>query len=219
MDNFSKTYGAYFPRSTTGAYHDCLWAGFAVRRFKSSEPQFKLHFRRLEHRGRMRVASAMPKYLFNERMVSGIKEAMKKVDALGNSIARKSLVNQFDVRRLPCDIIITPKLDVYHPAIAQRIREGRVDRDFYTSHLEATNPGSNAGLAKLVRQIYDDNKKWTTRGQRDMKYKLLCCDVNIYHRIMKVHLECWCVKRRMFRMRSGYFHVALIELYLRDQRI
>jgi hypothetical protein len=182
FDNFSKTYSAYMPSSAAGAYHGCLWAGFGVRKYHFGG---NLNFRRFTHRGITTFMPAMPPLMLDETMKKDIREVFAIIDAMGSHLLENSLVHKFDVRRLPPDIVLSPWLDRHHPAVAQRIREGQNFRDFHTSHLEDENPGSNEGLAKVARKMFIENK-FDKPPTVNHKYKMVTCDVNIYHRMIKV---------------------------------
>ena len=104
-------------------------------------------------------------------------------DQKGSQLLKDSLVKKYRVRRVPPNPHPSAWLSRRHPWVAAKLVDNRLKTDFLSHKLSEHNCGSNKGLARVWREIFEDE------GMHDgssTKYKAVTMDVNLFHRTLKV---------------------------------
>ena len=162
MDNFSKCYAVAMQSIASGAFAACNWTGFGFRVYPSLE---------------LKIAQAMPDTIFQEGVVSGVVQRIEKEFTAKWKQFDCSLVQQFRVRNVP----LKPSLKRVPDALRQVLMESRDGlKTFHPHEISPHNVGSNRGLLLILKQMSEE------RQLSDRRIRIVCCDCNIFNRIIKV---------------------------------
>ena len=166
----------------------CMWTGIAVRPYKGAvEVSMKVKRRNNE------VVPAMPKLADLWTDMDAITDVIILATAseIPNSTSQQipaemldtSLYVQWGADRVP----LKPNKNVV-PLKYKAAVESSPDtlENFHPKGLIEHNVGSNEGLARVIRHLYDEHKMWTVLGSPN--YVALNVDINIFYRTMKVLL-------------------------------
>ena len=102
------------------------------------------------------------------------------MDALHNTYD-SSLAVKYRVRNVPLKPDIDNVEEKFKAALAQS-RDGMAT--FFPKEIVPVNIGSNDGLVKVVRSLWDDHK----RSAHSNEYKFVVADTNIFWRSIKVQM-------------------------------
>ena len=173
LDNFSKCYAVAVQSVDNGAFRDCYWTGKAFRTFISSNRSGIVNSISIVNNA---PVPGMPNDLFTAGIRGGIFATMARVFGHSWKKYQQSLVTRYNVNNIPCK----PVVDVMDPVYPILKRKPDGLREFYPEEILPQNIGSNRGLLVILKQMSDD------RSAASTKYELLCCDCNIFMRIIKV---------------------------------
>jgi len=114
---------------------------------------------------------------------SAFNSSMSDIDSEGSRYLVTSLCTEFDIRTVPAKLLAS---DVSNdPVLKDHIqRHSRGLQNYYPVRMNEDNPGSNAGLAKIMQRQFEEMGAHV--GECD-EYKVIVADINIYHRILKVY--------------------------------
>ena len=176
IDNYSKFLSRSIPTSLKDVFSSCLWTGAAA--FRPSMGHLE-HDMSVKHHDGIDIP-AMPDDIlqYSSEVTAGIQRVLTS----GRNYYDNSYVKKFDSRNIP------PKVDVkVYPHLLSIINnENNKTTSVYPMELLNINIGSNEGLLRIMRKLYEDY------GMDEAgvcnEYKLMNVDENIYWRIMKVHI-------------------------------
>lgn len=178
LDNFSKLYRVKMTSIQTGTMKTCLWTGIALKRFAYPSTVDLSHKR--DEAGW--IIPAMPTDPFEHMHV--LKELLRQQNREHAPNVPKlydgSLMRRWGAWSVP----LTPDVKL----MSAKLRESTMasnDRmsEFFPLGLEEDNIGSNTGLAKVLRRLYDRFNMGSTECK---KYSVITVDVQIFDRILKV---------------------------------
>jgi hypothetical protein len=174
IDNFSKVYGMKIPSVDLGSWRDCLWTGVAIKKYNGPELNM-----RLVTKPDGTTETAMPDDMF--AYVDQLK-AMFQEHRVTGSYQAKCLTARWRVNNVP---LKPDHRRVNNDKWRAALRSG-LDKleHMYPKELIALNIGGNAGLGKIMRVHYEENKQHLD-GQCN-HYSALNTDENIFMRILKV---------------------------------
>ena len=189
FDNYNKMFRKQIASMTRDQLALCMWNGYAVRPYKG-RVEVSMKVKRLNYQ----VVPAMPQLADLWSRTDAIDDAIISSTAtdIANSASQEipldfldnSLYAQWGADRVPLkpDKNVVP--EEYKAAI-----ENSPDtlENFFPKGLIEHNVGSNVGLARVMRKIYDEKKMGSVLGSPT--YIALNVDLNIFYRLMKV-LSC-----------------------------
>jgi hypothetical protein len=190
IDNFNNQYATQAQRLTSGAWLECNWTGEAIRDVVDRAGPG------LDDDALDIVDDNLPAItpdLFDVDIVDHVRHNfMRYQDHVRPDSTRWSA--HFNVRHVPlCIKNVDDCVDVkhhgtdHHQALKESIdSDGRSLDHFHPVALLHHHIGSNIGLLRIVREWWEEQKKEATERYAS-RYKVVCCDSNIYFRLMKVH--------------------------------
>lgn len=175
--------------SNVGNTKILLWSVMAMMQFPN-EPSFNLSLAcDLDDEGN-------PIPCFDVNVFDGadhLRGALSKLDAAGGNIWFSSICVKYNVRNLP------PYPELSHFASDVRIMKN-LERhingvsNFKPLKLINLNPASNTGNCRLLQQVIVDYQNLIETNEASenpvqrLPYRIYVTDVNIYHRVVQVHL-------------------------------
>ena len=176
IDNFSKIMGCRIPSVDKGAWRNCLWTGVALREYKGSQPVSM----DLMTDGDGSIP-AMPDdpFAMHDKLLK-----LWKVNRVKERYWPEPFVKKWKIDNAPIKPVLHRVNDAKHHATLKGSNSRLLG--LYPKHIIAENIGSNIGLGRIMRGIYEDNKQ-DKEGQCT-KYTSLNADINIFDRIIKVNM-------------------------------
>ena len=186
IDNYNKMFNKQLSSMAKDSLKLCNWTGCAVRPYKGLVP-VSMKVKRLNNE----VIPAMPKLadlwtqlsLIDDAIISSTASTMQ--NSTGQEIPSDyldtSLYIQWGADRVP----LKPDKNVV-PLEYKAAIEKSPDtlENFHPKGLLEHNVGSNEGLARVMKVLYDKHKMGNVLGSP--KYVALNVDINIFYRLMKV---------------------------------
>ena len=171
IDNFSKIISRSVPSFNGGVFSQCLWTGSALFNHPDSNIDDKVKY------SDGQVVAAMPDDLFNHK--DYVMSVIKYMTDRGRTYFDKSLVKKYTINNVPLKVNIQK-----FPQMSEIM--GNPANSFsrvFPADLIDINIGSNAGLASVIRMLYNERDMGTDECKR---YLSLNVDENIFYRILKV---------------------------------
>ena len=166
VDNFSKCYAVAMQGAGSGAFKDCNWTGRGMKVYQGPDVDITL------------LREAMPDDMFEAKTVQAVLASIKGAMRRGWHVYDRSIVKTFRVNNIPLKPIVDP---IDHKVLSEVLSESRDGLSkFYPIDIIPQNVGCNRGLLLILKQISD------ARSAGAAKMEFLCCDCNIFMRIMKV---------------------------------
>ena len=175
IDNFSKIMGCRIPSIDVGAWRNCLWTGIAVRKYNGTEP-VSMELMQTEEG---QVIAAMPNDPFE--YVARLTTLWKANRAKGSYFAQ-SFAHKWNINNAPVKPVLHRVVDQRHHATLSGTNSRLLT--LHPREIVAENIGSNIGLGRIMRTVYEDNKQHNGECK---KYIAINADINIFERVMKVH--------------------------------
>ena len=169
IDNFSKCYAVAMQGAASGAFKDCNWTGRALKVYQGPHLDITL------------TSAAMPNDLFEATTVQTVLASIRRVMRHGWLLYDRSIVKRFRVNNIPLKPVVDP---VEHMDLHQVLSESRDGlTTFHPIDVMPQNVGCNRGLLLVLKQISD------ARSASATTMEFLCCDCNIFMRIIKVDVS------------------------------
>ena len=169
MDNFSKTYSVGAQTTESGSWRDCLWGGLGIKQYIGP----------IVDMTKVVDVPAMPVNLFSADNLKWLYTLTEQMDGLQNTYD-SSLAVKYRVRNVPLKPDLDNVEDKFKEVLAQS-RDGMAT--FFPKEIVPINIGSNDGLVKVVRSLWEDHKA----SEQSHQYKFVVADTNIFWRSIKVH--------------------------------
>ena len=183
IDNFSKNSRYQIPTLKDGSYKECLWTGFALKRWYNHSNADDVVDMSLMVDANGDTIPAMPEKLFG--MWPHFKEAYKLMERKTSmNYLDKSLVERWDVNNVPL------KPDWKHELMREKYRAPLKNgcdslKYLYPDKLVDLNVGANDHLVQLFRGAFEQHKA-ACEDTGVPKYLVLNLDCNIFDRVVKV---------------------------------
>ena len=168
LDNWPKTYASSV-QGVQGAYKSCLWMGRGIKKYVGAPVELK----------GVNIPPGLPKTLFTKTRVSSLQRAMKGLDEKGWSYD-ESYCTAFKIQTVPPKRQPCPVEEPELHALLEEHRDGITN--FHPCDILDLNPGKNADLVRYFREYHFD----ILMSDPELPQQIVMCDVNIYHRLMKV---------------------------------
>jgi hypothetical protein len=180
LDNYSKTYAAAVQGLVGGAYASCLWMARGLKKYVGEPVDLNA----------ANIPRGVPNPLFTNTRMKFFKGIMANLDC-NDWLYEDSYCTQFSIQTVPPKRVVSPLQD---PALAKQMNEHRDGvTNFFPLDVIDSNPAKNTELVTYFREQHFDRKMRDPDGP----VEVMVCDVNIYHRILKVrhHFGPKCVVR------------------------
>jgi hypothetical protein len=189
IDNFSHIYKNAVQHLLAGAYSSCQWTGTGLHRTMASAlSDFSVAVVLCEDGT---ISHAMPDMIFTEDQYDDIMKKMEEVMELDTEMFEKS--HSRDIRTVP--LLVGPAFwtedggNVDYEVLNAVKTAGNFTDRFVPAAVDPINIGSNAGVCRVARAWIDAERPRRANGTREdaKKYSFVMADVNIFHRLLKVH--------------------------------
>ena len=194
-DNYNKMYNKQLVSMSRDVLKLCNWTGRAVRPYLGTQPvSMKVK------RSRGEIVPAMPQ----------LSELWEFTEVIDRAIIKQtgSTIEDSDSQQIPTDFLDSSFYVLYGASrVPLKPDENKVPEEykealrhspdtlenFHPAGLIEQNIGSNEGLARVIRQLYDEKNMGSVLGASH--YVALNVDCNIFSRLMKVHASTQCMSR------------------------
>jgi hypothetical protein len=189
-DNFSKIYGTRSPTLASGAWRDCLWTGIAVKKMRQladDEVETCMDLLRTLAPAPTLIP-AMPDDLLAEELVEANMATFKAIgeEAVSYYHQRACLVKRHKINNIPLKAVIKESADPVLYAKLKNLPSVDGVSEFFPSEIKTHNIGSNEGLLRLMRELYEEKKMGGNNDEGPQRYEVLNVDMNIFNRCLKV---------------------------------
>jgi hypothetical protein len=176
FDNFSKVYGAQIPSIDIGSWRNCLWTGVALKQYTGEDPISVAVMKNAAGE----VIPAMPDdpFEYADQLKELVEEHTPRADYRTHSLVFRWNVTSVPLKPVPSQV----ENRKWRRAL---LNSGQVSQ-LFPKELIAENIGSNLGLARIMKEHYNEHKQNTEHDCT--KYSVLLADVNIFDRVLKVCL-------------------------------
>ena len=184
-DNFTKLYHKNVPSFKRGEYAAALWTGFGHH--LPTTPVLDAMELMFDSEGDL--VPAMPSSLFDDELKQGVMRWLQKFNPPGQTptLHSDSICEVLDIRSVHVKIRPDASPDPNH-VLFKNYNQRSVSMDtFVPGGIAKWNVGSNNGLAMLLKRELDKTK--VDDPQNPTKYRMIFADVNIFERLMKVHIS------------------------------
>jgi len=174
IDNFSKHIARSIPSTDKGVYSSCLWTGVAV----FAHPNKTIDNSVKVVNGVVR--SAMPDDIFSVR--SSVRYNLSYIMNEDENYYDQSLVKKYNINSIPL------KVDVKQFPEMSNVVNNPVNglRYVHPHELIETNIGSNLGLVKILRNMFEQYQM--DKPDVCKNYVTINADENIFYRVLKVYI-------------------------------
>jgi hypothetical protein len=172
LDNFNRNFAAGNVSIKDGVYHAGNWTATGIHRCAQIiDRSWK------DPSGKVRGHFGLPDDLFTKTSHRAwLMRQMRVCDDKGLKYQKKSLINKFDVRRVP---LKPSRRKVTNARHKEGLKHNGLDR-FYPYDLMQPNIGSNDGLLDVMHTF------WQTHWKKHPDFQMVVADSNIFMRILKV---------------------------------
>ena len=178
LDNFSKMFRTRMGSMGVDSINKMLWTGIAIKRFTQNPLETDAVMR--DELGIVIPATAADPFVFTRSLIDLLETYTQTLSKAYVESHSNSLMVRWNAHTVP----LTPDLAYLNPAMRSTVEQCHDNMaNFYPEGLDKNNIGSNIGLSRVVRKIYNER---TMNSIACKRYTIFTVDVNIYDRMLKV---------------------------------